>query len=134
MFKKYILPLLTMLLMSAATFTLVITRMSPCKEYGSNQVCSQLALINHIFLYLSLTIFIACLFAIITFSLRSKNSPEEKHNHYFNTSLRQGILISIFASVSVFFLSLNILKWWTSLILLILIILIEFISLQKRQF
>lgn len=133
MFKKYLLPVLLMMLMSASTFILVITRMSPCREYGSTQICSQISPINHIFLYLSLTIFIACFFASLTFFLRAKKAPEEKHAHYFNTSLRQGILISIFSSVSIFFLSLNILKWWTSLILLILIILIEFISLQKRQ-
>lgn len=133
MFKKYQLPILSMGLMSLATLALVVTRMSPCREYGSNQICNQVAPINLIFFYLSITILVACLFTSITFFIRSRNSEPEKLNHYFNTSLRQGILVSVFSSVCIFFLSLNILKWWTSLVLLILIILIEFISLQKRQ-
>jgi len=133
MFKKYQLPLILMSFISFSTLALVITRMSPCKDYGSNQICSQSANINHIFLYLSLYIFIACLFASISFYLRVRNSDTEKINHHFNTSLRQGVLVSIFTTTSVFFLGLNILKWWTSIILLVLIILIEFMSLQKRS-
>jgi uncharacterized protein YacL len=133
MFKKYQLPLLVFSLLSASTLGLIITRMSPCLTYGNSNICNQTSTLNLSFLYLSLLIFIASTFTTITFTLRQKNSEPEKLNHYFNTSLRQGLLFSIFSTICLLFLSLNILKWWTSLILLTLIILIEFITLQKRS-
>jgi hypothetical protein len=133
MFKKYQLPLLVFSLLSASTLGLIITRMSPCLTYGNSNICNQTSTFNLSFLYLSLLIFIASTFTTITFTLRQKNSEPEKLNHYFNTSLRQGLLFSIFSTICLLFLSLNILKWWTSLILLTLIILIEFITLQKRS-
>lgn len=133
MFKKYQLPLIIFSLLSASTLALIITRMSPCLTYGNSQICSQTSTLNLSFFYLSLFIFIASTFSVVTFTLRQKNSQPEKQNHYFNTSLRQGLLFSIFTTICLLFLSFNILKWWTSLILLILVILTEFIALQKRN-
>ncbi len=134
MFKKYFLPLIVFCSISLTTLTLIITRMSPCREYGNSSICSEILPINHIFLYLSIAIFLGSLFSIITFWLRQRSSQSENLDHYFNTSLRQGVLFSLFSTTCVFFLSLGILKWWTSLLLLVLVILTEFLSLQRKPF
>lgn len=131
-FKKYQLPLLIISLASISTLTLILTRMSPCIQYGSSTICTQSSISSLIFFYISLLISLSSIFALITFTIRNKFSLPEKINHNFNTSLRQGILFSAFTTLSLSFLSLGILKWWTSIILLTMIILIEFLSLQKR--
>ena len=58
--------------------------------------------------------------------------PCSVYSNYFNISLRQGILLALTTIGILVFLSLDILKWWTTLLLLITVILIEFNFLSRE--
>lgn len=132
-FKKYYLPILLILLASGISLSLIITRLTPCTEYGSSSVCSSSSYLNISFFYLSSFFFLTSFLSLINFTFRQHFFAKEELNHHYNTSLRQGILLSLFINLNISFLQLGILKWWTSLLLLILTVLTEFLFLQKRS-
>lgn len=130
--KKYIHPILATLTLSGLTLFLTITRLSPCISYSANNFCDQTSILNIIIFFTSNFIFLTSAFLLFNFLIRIKVSNLQHINHDFNTSLRQGILLSMFANTCIIFIALNILTWWSSLILLTMTILTEFLFLQKK--
>jgi len=69
---------------------------------------------------------IAGTFALIFYFLRFWARKTEIRNAHLNTSLRQGILLSLMLVVGLAFQRLRILTWWDGLLLLAIILLLEF--------
>ena len=132
-FKKFYLPILSILFASGISLALIVTRLSPCLEYGSNSLCNFTSYLNLSFFYLSSFLLLTSIFTLVNFFFRNSFFSKDEINHHFNVSLRQGLLLSIFINICISFLQLQILKWWTSLLLLILIVLTEFLFLQRNN-
>ncbi len=114
--STYIYAILVATFISWTSFILVIFKLSPF---------SQPALSLGLF-YSSLFLAITGTFTLIFYFLRLWARKTEIHNSHLNTSLRQGILLSLMLVVGLGFQRLRILTWWDGLLLLAIILLLEF--------
>lgn len=101
---------------SWASWFVVLYKLSPF---------SQPALSLSLF-YASLFIALAGTFALIFYFLRVWANKKEIYNVHLNTSLRQGVLLSVMIIVGLGFQRLRVLTWWDGLLLLAIVLLIEF--------
>jgi len=125
--RKYILPISILSIISWTGFFLIIFLMEPCTLYSniSGIFCEKDSILSLSLLYTSLFFALSSMYSVIGYLVRMKNHQTDLFNSHFNISIRQGILLAIFTLGILAFASLNILKWWTSLILFITILLIE---------
>ena len=86
---------------------------------------SQPALALSLF-YSSLFVALAGTFALLFYFLRAWLNKKEIYNVHLNTSLRQGVLLSVMIIIGLGFQRLRVLTWWDGILLLAIVLLIEF--------
>lgn len=118
----YLIGLFIATLFGWASWTLVITNLSPF-------VSGYLALT---FFYSSLGVALTGTLSLIIYYLqvifRDRHAPT-----YLNTSLRQGSLLAIMICTSLIFQRLRVLTWWDASLLLIIILLVEYYFMQSGK-
>lgn len=120
--KKYLQPLLTASIISWIGWAVVIIKLDPYESTGL-----ALALF-----FLSLLIALTCTFSLIGFYLRKWLTLNEANISYINTSIRQGLLLSLCTLICISFLMLGVLTWWNGLLVVVVIILLEFYITSKN--
>ncbi|EKD63567.1 MAG: hypothetical protein ACD_51C00253G0003 [uncultured bacterium] len=120
--KKYIQPLMIASIMSWTGWIVVVLKLDPYESTG-------LALA--LFL-LSMLVALTCTFGIIGFYLRKWLTVNEISISYINTSIRQGLLLSLCTLVCLSFLMLGVLTWWNGLLVVAIIVLLEFYITSKN--
>jgi len=131
--KKHLTPIAILSIISWTGFILVIFRLEPCRTYSSTEFCNTTSSLAMILFYASLFFALTGTFTILGYLSRVWIYKTEIYTNHLNISLRQGILLSICSMTILAFLSLNILRWWTTILLLLTIILIEFYFLSKES-
>lgn len=124
-YNKY----LSIIALSAAfswiAWLLVIFKLNPYSTMG----------VSLSFFFLSLLIALSSTFTIIGFYVRVWLFRNEVFYKHISISLRQGILIGILSVFSLVFQMLRVLTWWSGLLLVLVIVLIEFyFSSQDSEF
>ncbi|MFA6529246.1 MAG: hypothetical protein WCT46_06985 [Candidatus Gracilibacteria bacterium] len=120
--KKYLQPLMMAGIVSWIGFSVVLTKLDPYESTG-------LALS---LFFLSLLIALTCTFSVIGFYLRKWLTSNEVSISYVNTSIRQGLLLSLCTLISLAFLLLGVLTWWNGLLVVTVIVLLEFYVTSKN--
>ncbi|MBU1019307.1 MAG: hypothetical protein ABII07_00980 [Patescibacteria group bacterium] len=120
--KKYIQPLLIASAISWVGWTVVMLKLDPYESTGL-----ALALF-----FLSLLIALTCTFSILGFYLRKWITANEANISYINTSIRQGLLLSLCTLICLSFLMLGVLTWWNGLLVVAVIVLLEFYITSKN--
>lgn len=77
------------------------------------------------FFFLTLFLALACSFAIFGFYVRLWLNRNEVYYHHINISLRQGVLLSVLAEAALALQLAGVLTWWTGLLLITSIVLVE---------
>ena len=77
------------------------------------------------FFFLSLFIALASFFGILIYFLRLQ-VVRNFQGRVFNVSLRQGILVGFLAIFTLIFQLINVLSWWTGLLLVVSVVLLEY--------
>lgn len=134
MHKKQIVPLSIFSVVSWTSFILVIIFMEPCITYSNVEglFCQQSSTIGQLLFYTSAFFAFSCTYTILGYLSRIWSQKHELYSNFFSISLRQGILLALTTIGILVFLSLDILRWWTTLLLLITVILIEFNFLSRE--
>lgn len=111
-------------LLSWTSFLIVLFKLNPMESPG-------LAL--GLF-FMTLFLALMCTFCIFGFYFRLWLNHNEIYYQHINTSLRQGILLSVLSIVAVAFQLVRVLTWWTGFLLIFAVLLIEFyfMILEKR--
>lgn len=104
------------------SWILVVTRLTPFSA-------GYLALI---LFYTSLFLALSSTFALLIYYWRAWFSHEIKYQQYFNTALRQGVLLSFMINTGLVFQRLRVLTWWDALLLLAIVVLTEFYMLVRE--
>lgn len=113
--KRYIQPLMIAGGISLAGWLVVVMKLDPYESTGL-----ALALF-----FLSLLITLTCSFTLLGFYLRKWVTKNEISIGYINTSIRQGLLLSLCTIVCLAFLVLGVLTWWNGLLVVAIIVLLE---------
>lgn len=77
------------------------------------------------FFFATAMIALACTFAIVGFYLRMWLNHQEVYYYHITISLRQGVLLSFLAGGALALQLLGALRWWTGILLIMAILLIE---------
>ncbi|MBD3270264.1 hypothetical protein GF376_01950 [Candidatus Peregrinibacteria bacterium] len=120
--NKYILFIAFAGLISWIAFYLVINKLDPFESMG-------LALGMF---FISLFFALVSTFTVIGFYLRLWLNRNEIYYNHINISLRQGILLTMIAVGSLLFQLLGVLTWWSGLLLIGTITMIEFYIVAKE--
>ena len=86
------------------------------------------------FFYLSLFIALSCTFTLVGYFFRLWLYENEVFYLHINISLRQGVLLSLIAISCLVLLMLNVLMWWSGLLLIFAAILLEFYFASREEF
>ena len=119
--NKYMVILTFAAIISWLAFYLVITKLDPFLSTGL-----ALALF-----FISLFFALTSSFTIVGFYLRVWLNKNEIYYDHINVSLRQGILLTLITLGSLMFQLLGVLTWWSGLLLIAAITMIEFYLVAK---
>ena len=119
--NKYIVIITFAAIISWMAFYLVITKLDPFVSTGLS-----LALF-----FISLFFALTSTFTVIGFYLRVWFNKNEIYYDHINVSLRQGILLTLITLGSLMFQLLGVLTWWSGLLLIAAITMIEFYLVAK---
>lgn len=124
-YRKYIFLIASTALIGWISFTLVIIRLDPCTEPGSLTLCHSASPLALLLFFLSLSFALTASFTLLGFGLRFWFHRYEIYLDHLNISLRQGILLSFCSLGALGLLLLNSLTWWSGLLLIFIILLLE---------
>lgn len=133
-FKKYIAPLLISLGVSWIGFLIVIIRLEPCRTYSSTNFCGTISSLGMIMFFLSLFFALTTFFSLAGYLSRLIMYKSEIISTHFTVSIRQGILLSICSIAILTLFAFDVLRWWTTLLIFLSIILIEFYFLSRDSY
>jgi hypothetical protein len=122
-YKKYILALLTSAIIAWFAWFLIIYKLNP---YETMSIALP-------FFFLTLFIALSCTFAIIGFYFRLWLFNNEIFFKHINIALRQGIFLSLITIFCLVFQMLRVLSWWSGILLLFIIALMEFFFSSKSS-
>ncbi len=109
-------------IISWIAFYLVLVKMDPFESMG-------LALVMF---FISLAFALFCTFTVAGFYLRVWLNRNEIYYDHINVSLRQGLLLTLIAVGSLVFQLIGVLTWWSGLMLIGTVTLIEFYLVAKQ--
>ena len=75
--------------------------------------------------YLSLFVALVCTFSVIGFYFRKWLNRDEVYENHINIAFRQGVLLTAVVLGALTFQLLRVLTWWTGLILIFVVVLLE---------
>lgn len=131
-YKKLLTPILIFSVISWTCLILVILRMEPCLAYSATTFCQNVSSLGLGLFYSSLFLALTSSFTLIGYLARIYFNNNEVFASHFNLSLRQAILLSICIISCIILLTIGILKWWTTIIVFGLVLLIEFYFLNNE--
>ncbi len=114
--KQYLSGILYSAAVSWAAWALVVIKLDPFES-------TVLALL---LFFVSLFFALVCTFTLLGFYVRKYVNQNEIYYHHINTSLRQGVLLAICADACLFLLVFGLLRWWSGILLVSLVTLVEF--------
>lgn len=124
-YRKYLILVAVIAIVSFAAWIIVLMRLDPCIKPGEFSVCSKTSNLSVFLFFASLFFTLTSTFTLMGFYLRIWLHHHEIYLDHFNISLRQGFLLSLCALLSLGFLLLNVLTWWSGLFLILTVVLIE---------
>ena len=83
--------------------------------------------------FLSLFFALTCTFTVIGFYFRVWINKNEIYYNHINTAFRQGLLLTIIALGCLVFQLLGVLTWWSGLLFIAAVTLVEFWFMAKEQ-
>ncbi len=104
-------------LIGAGASALVITSLDP----------NQAGPLGFILLFLSLFVAISGLTSILGYLIRRLLLPRTFATYLVRTSLRQGLIVSLFFLILLFLQLLRLYRWWIAIILLVLLLSLELV-------
>lgn len=96
-------------------FLLVLTKLSPYDHMG----------ISLSLFFATFFIALSCTFTVFGFYFRVWLFRNEVFYKHINIALRQGVFLSLIAVFCLIFLMLKVLNWWTGLLLIAVVVLLE---------
>lgn len=127
-----IIPFLIMLFMGIISTLIVVTQLTPCASYDPDTVCRSFSAISLLLMTLSSLTLGTGLLGLIGYLIRWHYYNHEIFHNHFNTSLRQGFFLSVTLVIASGLLITNTFRWWTLLLLIGLVTLVE-LSFIKRM-
>lgn len=121
--NKYVSIIIVAGILSWIAWFVVLYKLSP---YNYTEVALLL-------FFMSLFVALACTFSILVYLLRLKFLETEFFNRLLNISLRQGILLSLIAILTLVFQLIRVLNWWTGFLLIITIVILEYYFSAKES-
>ena len=115
-YKKYLSGIAVAAIVSWTSWLLVVHKLSPFES-------TWLALA---LFFVSLLFALMCTLTLIGFFVRQRLNNNEIYYHHINTSLRQGILLSILINTCLFLQIFGLLSWWSGFLLVLIVTLVEF--------
>lgn len=131
-YKKLLTPIIIFTVISWTCLSLVILRLEPCIVYSATTFCQKVSSLGLILFYSSLFFALTSSFTLIGYLSRIHFNNNEIFASHFNLSLRQAILLSTCIIACIILLTLGILKWWTTIMVFGLTLLIEFYFLNQQ--
>lgn len=83
--------------------------------------------------FLSLFVALICTFTVVGFYFRVWLNKNEIYYNHINIAFRQGVLLTFLAVGSLAFQLLGVLTWWSGLLFIAAITLVEFYFMAKEQ-
>lgn len=83
--------------------------------------------------FLSLFVALICTFTVVGFYFRVWLNKNEIYYNHINIAFRQGVLLTFLAIGSLAFQLLGVLTWWSGLLFIAAITLVEFYFMAKEQ-
>lgn len=124
-YKKYLVIISSIALFGWISFILVITKLEPCTSPGTLTLCHSVSVLPLILFFLSVFFSLTATLTLMGFGLRLWLHRYEIYLDHLNISIRQGLLLSLCAVAALALLLLSALTWWTGMMLLGIIILLE---------
>lgn len=124
-YKKYLVIISSIALFGWISFILVITKLEPCTAPGTLTLCHSVSVLPLILFFLSVFFSLTATLTLMGFGLRLWLHRYEIYLDHLNISIRQGLLLSLCAMAALALLLLSALTWWTGMMLLGIIILLE---------
>lgn len=124
-YKKYLLIIGLIAVVGWVSFFLVIWKLEPCTAPGEITICHSVSSLALILFFLSAFFALTATFTLLGFGLRLWLHRYEIYLDHFNISLRQGIMLTLCALAVLGFLLLNALTWWSGMLLISIIVLLE---------
>ncbi|MEK9132767.1 MAG: hypothetical protein AAB606_03625 [Patescibacteria group bacterium] len=124
-YKRYLLIIGLVAVVGWVSFSLVIWKLDPCTAPGEVTICHSVSSLALILFFLSAFFALTATFTLLGFGLRLWLHRYEIYLDHFNISLRQGIMLTLCALAVFGFLLLNALTWWSGLLLISIIVLLE---------
>lgn len=107
------------------SFLLVLSRLAPCTAPGEITLCHSVSALNLSLFFLSGFFALLATCTLLGFGLRLWLHHGELYLDHFTVSLRQGFLLTFSALGALGLLLLSALTWWSGLLLIAIIILLE---------
>lgn len=123
--KRYLLTIGLVALVGWGSFALVLNRLEPCISPGEVTLCHAIAPGGLTLFFLSLSCALLATFIVLGFAMRIWMNNYEIFKEHLAVSVRQGILLTLCTLGALILLLLNSLTWWSGLLLIALIMLIE---------
>ncbi len=124
-YKKYLFIIMGVAIAGWTSWLLVITKLDPCRAPGQITICHSTSALSIALFFLSSFFALTATFTLMGFGLRLWLHRNEIYLDHFTVSLRQGLLLTFCAIGAMFFLLLKTLTWWSGLLLIAIILLIE---------
>lgn len=83
--------------------------------------------------YLSLFLALACTFTVIGFYFRVWLNKNEVYYNHINIAFRQGVMLTVIALGCLTFQLLRILSWWSGILLIATVTLVEFYFMARQK-
>lgn len=124
-YKKYLLIISAIALGGWLSLVLVILKMDPCTGPGQITICHSVSSLSLMAFFFSAFFTLTATFTLFGFAMRLWFNSYEIYFDHLTISLRQGILLSFCALGSMGLLLLNSLTWWSGLLLIAIVLLLE---------
>lgn len=134
MLFRNILPFLVMLFAGIISILIVGTQLSPCIAFDPNTICRNFSAISLLLMTLAVLITGTGLLGLIGYLIRWRYYHHELFISHFNTALRQGFLLTLTTIISIAMLITNTFRWWTLILLLAFLLLIEFGIARRHRY
>ncbi len=119
--SAYLSTILAASLLSWVSWFVVVYKLSPFSQQS----------LSLTLFYASLLVALSGTFALLLYFLRVWANKKEIYSAHLNTSLRQGVLLSLMVVVGLGFQRLRVLTWWDGLLLLAIVLLVEFYFMSR---
>lgn len=122
--NKYLLIIGAAGLVSWMAWFVVIQKLDPYESIGLAMAM----------FYISLFFALTCTFTVLGFYLRLWLNKNEIYYHHIQIAFRQGLLLTVIALGCLTFQLMGILTWWSGLLLIAAVTLIEFYFVAKEPY